>query len=138
MSKTGDWMVDEMNKERDRRGALLCEILQTTDLLRALTDFPPAVAERFRKYLDLEIDGTLTTEQRCKTCQHWGDAIHGTCNAELKSQCHHPAMRLTTAGTNQDVEGVELYIELEKRSVIDGPYLITGPDFGCVHWERKE
>lgn len=56
----------------------------------------------------------------CKNCKHWEFIDVGTVGL-----CNHPKVGQT--GDNLTRDGL---------NVSDGE-VITGPDFGCVHWKQK-
>lgn len=71
----------------------------------------------------------MTTDQRCRTCKHWGPAIEG----RDAMYCNHDKLGDLPEAIN---ERDGLYPEDERG--ICGAWIVTGPDFGCVHWEGKE
>ena len=67
-------------------------------------------------------------EQRCRTCKHWDTESdltlpdEGVCNA-------------APVGERQE-DGI--HADVNEESYGYGQWMITGPAFGCVHWEKKE
>lgn len=65
----------------------------------------------------------MDTTQRCRTCKHWGE----------NRVCNEAFVRVVIKDFNTSQERIELDADDELSQS-----LITGPDFGCVHWEGKE
>ena len=59
----------------------------------------------------------------CKDCRHWES--HGV--EDMQRKCNHPKVGGRQA---EDMDGAD------EREGYYGIY--TGPDFGCVHWEKKD
>ena len=64
----------------------------------------------------------------CKTCKHW-DNWNGTGRAGV---CCH----LETGGIDDEV-CLPAPNQLLARGMDDDTLILTGPDFGCIHWEEK-
>jgi hypothetical protein len=68
----------------------------------------------------------------CKTCKHW-DTSQPEDFGVYHGDSHFPCER--NDGTVQIAQAHGAY-----TSTFDGshPGLVTGPDFGCIHWEKKD
>lgn len=68
-------------------------------------------------------------EPRCGTCTHWGGRVPAW-NTLVHRTCNAPAVlygsRLREALQQADSAVIETY---------EGWGVLTGPDFGCVHWQ---
>lgn len=85
-------------------------------------------------------------EKTCKTCRFWQSSKE--CHIEAQKVCRAPSTHFTTilvveetldnvlidTNTRQELESTEV-------GVLDGSgywgELMTGPDFGCVNYERN-
>lgn len=82
------------------------------------------------QYKNDKLYGNLTPRRRmktCDTCRHWGDASVGG----LLRCCDH-AEPNEGADATEDMGIVVVQYPPEQSS------LMTGPKFGCVHWEPIE
>ncbi len=59
----------------------------------------------------------------CKTCKWWGTpkAIH-------PQECWHPKMEPVISPKDYT----------DEATAWAGTKIVTGPSFGCIHWEAKE
>lgn len=67
----------------------------------------------------------MTDKKRCKTCRWWA----GVPGEQRECDCRHPACDSLTPqpGSFRASPACE-----------HDAYFVSGPDFGCVHWEERE
>lgn len=74
-------------------------------------------------------DDTPLLDQRCGTCRHWGmRATHW--NTMLHRTCDSPQVLYGPARGQGRASPRAAIVEMQ-----EGWGLLTGPQWGCVHWE---
>lgn len=65
----------------------------------------------------------------CKTCRWWGD---GPCGSPKLINQEALLNWASIKGTWQPVAGDSWGLDFDQVAIV------TGPDFGCVHWEERK
>lgn len=72
---------------------------------------------------------------RCLTCKHWGTRdIASKSHPAILAQCGHPKHLYLSSGDQSDFEVASSSLVADD----DTFGLLTGPDFGCVNYEKKK
>jgi hypothetical protein len=69
--------------------------------------------------------------ETCKTCKHWGRRVERFDGMRLKS-CDAPLIRYGYHVSEDEVTDNGALVEDD-----EGWGMVTGPEFGCLHWEVK-
>jgi len=80
----------------------------------------------------------------CKDCEHWGKprdpvTLHGSYDISQRWS-HRPCVKVIDAGDKLDQEIVDMppWIAFVSVYEVYANELMTGPDFGCIHFEKKD
>lgn len=67
----------------------------------------------------------MNDEQRCRTCKWWGRYYTNVCDFVTTTMAENPQTKFVIDAFANDDQGLEAM-------------LVTGPDFGCIHWQQSE
>ena len=61
----------------------------------------------------------------CKNCKWWSISFENDCDFVKSNHASHKSIQFEMIGLPKDDRGL-------------GAFLVTGPDFGCIHFEQKD
>ena len=83
-------------------------------------------AKATKEFLEFLQSGREFVMPNCKTCKWWEEEPDGGWGGDDWRDCNHKKL-------NGNQRGSDVCVPIGW----EGANIVTGPDFGCIHWEGK-